>query len=331
MNRPRSYCRQETGRWKKMKAGTQGTNWCQNHWRNKVSMATAVVNQATTKQSLTGMKRRKITHLSVNKTGTPEHMQHTSIDLGDQTQHLHMFQTAQRLHQERCSLNPNHNHQARSGRNPTRTTEPFGGLGWPNSTLVHDANSATHPSMEVLLETWRMQQQQNTRQHNRQQARSGKNLGIQDQCGEQGRSSAFVHDPNSVETPSREAQFEACQMQNPRHNEQPRQLLVDPVLRCADNLAFQNDPVFYDHQHHQPPLTEVQGQNNRNIGEMDVDETNRAFAGAGRKAFFIQNCKANAGTTHQAMNPKYCEEPHFQKSQVHHKHRVLQESNEGYR
>jgi hypothetical protein len=119
-------------------------------------------------------------------------------------------------------------------------------LGQPNSTL--DANSVVPPSMEVLFEAWQMQQQ-NTLNNHLLQTRSGRNLGTQD-----------------------------------HRDEQPRQLPVDPMLRRAENIAFQNDRLFYD-QHQEPPVIEVQGQNNTNVGDMGVDKTSRAITGAGRKAF----------------------------------------------
>ena len=150
-------------------------------------------------------------------------------------------------------LNPSHNRQARRGTNPTRTSEHFRELlGQSNSTL--DANSVVPPSMEVLFEAWRMQQQ-NTRNNDLLQTRSGRNLGTQD-----------------------------------HRDEQPRQLPVDPMLRRAENIAFQNDRQFYD-QHQQPPVIEVQGQNNTNVGNISVDETSRAITGAGRKAFSYRIAK----------------------------------------
>jgi hypothetical protein len=136
--------------------------------------------------------------------------------------------------------------------------------------------------MEVLLEAWRMQQQQNTRQ-NHLQARSGRNIGTQDQRSEQGWNSTLAHDLNSTE--------HEAQQQNPRQNEQPRHLPVDPMVRRADNIAFQNNGQLYD-QHHQPPVAGVQGgQNNTNNGDVGVDETSRAITGAGRKAFSYRIAK----------------------------------------
>jgi hypothetical protein len=147
--------------------------------------------------------------------------------------------------------------------------------------------------MEVLFETWRMLQQ-NAR-NNHQQARRGRNSGTQNhQHGEQqGWNSALAHDPDSVKTPSRQALFEAwrVQQQNLRRNEQPRQLLVDPMLRRADSVAFRDDRLFHD-QHQRPaPVTEVQGQNNMYVGATGVDETSRAITGAGRKAFSYRIAK----------------------------------------
>jgi hypothetical protein len=98
-------------------------------------------------------------------------------------------------------------------------------------------------------------QQQNTLNNHLLQARSGKNLGMQD-----------------------------------HRNAQPKQLPEDRMLRRAESIAFQNDRLLYD-QHQQPPVIEVQGQNNTNVGDMGVDETSRAITGAGRKAFSYRIAK----------------------------------------